>query len=286
MSELEIYHQKTFEEIKHFTEDGIEFWYARELQEILEYKEWRNFLKVISKAKNSIEATQIAINEHFVDVNKTLKMPNNAEKIIDDMILSRYACYLIVQNGDPRKKMIALGQQYFAIQTRKQELIEKDFEELSEDEKRLFLRANIKGFNKKLFKVAHDCGVENYAQFNNAGYRGLYNGETAQDIKLRKGLKEKDEILDYMGSTELAANFFRITQTDERLKKGDIVGQESANATHYKIGKKVRETMFEISSILPEELPTPEKSVKELEKLKNKIENKVLKIKNEDKNEK
>ncbi|MCI7222737.1 BRO family protein [Fusobacterium sp.] len=132
MSELEIYHQKTFEEIKHFTEDGIEFWYARELQEILEYKEWRNFLKVISKAKNSVEATQIAINEHFVDVNKTLKMPNNAEKIIDDMILSRYACYLIVQNGDPRKKMIALGQQYFAIQTRKQELIEKDFEELSE----------------------------------------------------------------------------------------------------------------------------------------------------------
>ena len=132
MSELEIYQQKTFEEIKHFTEDGIEFWYARELQEILEYKEWRNFLKVISKAKNSVEATQIAINEHFVDVNKTLKMPNNAEKIIDDMILSRYACYLIVQNGDPRKKMIALGQQYFAIQTRKQELIEKDFEELSE----------------------------------------------------------------------------------------------------------------------------------------------------------
>ncbi|MDD7410955.1 BRO family protein [Fusobacterium gastrosuis] len=132
MSELEIYHQKTFEEIKHFTEDGIEFWYARELQEILEYKEWRNFLKVICKAKNSVEATQIAINEHFVDVNKTLKMPNNAEKIIDDMILSRYACYLIVQNGDPRKKMIALGQQYFAIQTRKQELIEKDFEELSE----------------------------------------------------------------------------------------------------------------------------------------------------------
>lgn len=132
MSELEIYQQKTFEEIKHFTEDGIEFWYARELQEILEYKEWRNFLKVISKAKNSVEATQIAINEHFVDVNKTLKMPNNAEKIIDDMILSRYACYLIVQNGDPRKKMIALGQQYFVIQTRKQELVEKDFEELSE----------------------------------------------------------------------------------------------------------------------------------------------------------
>lgn len=271
MTEIEKYRQKTFEEIKHLTEDGVEYWLARELQEILEYAKWGNFVKVIEKAKKSIENTNISIDEHFADVGKTIKMPNNAEKIIEDVMLTRYACYLIVQNGDPRKKMIALGQRYFAIQTRKQELTERDFSELTEDEKRLFLRANIKGFNKKLFKAASRCGVNNYSQFNNAGYKGLYAGETAQDIKARKSLKEKEEILDNMGSTELAANFFRITQTEERLKQGDIVGQENADNTHYKIGKKVRETMVEISGVLPEELPTPEKSIKAIEKEQKKI---------------
>ena len=275
--DIEIYNQKTFEDIKHITEDGVEYWLARELQEILGYKEWRNFLKVIEKAKVSVEATDIGIFDHFVDVNKTIKMPKGAEKIIPDIMLTRYACYLIVQNGDPRKKMIALGQQYFAVQTRKQEIIEKDFEELTEDERRILLRSDVKGFNKKLAKAAQDCGVSNFGKFQNFGYRGLYGGETAADIKARKNLKKSEDILDYMGSTELAANFFRITQTEERLKKGDIKGEDKANKTHYNIGKKVRETMEEISGVLPGELPTPEKSVKELEKEKKLLEKKNAK---------
>lgn len=274
---IEIYNQKTFEDIKHITEDRIEYWLARELQEILGYSKWGNFLNVIEKAKQSIETSDIAVSDHFADVGKTIKMPKGAEKIIPDIMLTRYACYLIVQNGDPRKKMIALGQQYFAVQTRKQEIIEKDFEELTEDERRLLLRSDVKGFNKKLAKAAQDCGVENFGKFQNFGYKGLYGGETAADIKARKKLKKSEDILDYMGSTELAANFFRITQTEERLKKGDIQGEDKANKTHYNIGKKVRETMEEISGVLPEELPTPEKSVKELEKEKKLLEKKNTK---------
>ena len=183
---IEIYSEKFFEDIKHITEDGIEYWLARELQEILEYSKWGNFLNVIEKAKTSVEATNIEVSDHFADVGKTIKMPKGAEKIIPDIMLTRYACYLIVQNGDPRKKMIALGQQYFAVQTRKQEIIEKDFEELTEDERRILLRSDVKGFNKKLAKAAQDCGVENFAKFQNFGYRGLYGGETAADIKIRK----------------------------------------------------------------------------------------------------
>lgn len=265
---IEIYSEKFFEDIKHITEDGIEYWLARELQKILGYKEWRNFLKVIEKAKTSVEATNIGVPDHFVDINKMVDIGSGTTRKIDDIMLTRYACYLIVQNGDPRKKMIALGQQYFAVQTRKQEIIEKDFEELTEEERRILLRSDVRGFNKKLAKAAQDCGVENFAKFQNFGYRGLYGGETAADIKARKNLKKSEDILDYMGSTELAANFFRITQTEERLKKGDIQGEDNANKTHYNVGKKVRETMKEISGTLPEELPTPEKSVKELEKEK------------------
>lgn len=274
---IEIYSEKFFENIKHITEDGIEYWLARELQKILGYKEWRNFLKVIEKAKTSVEATNIGVPDHFVDINKMVDIGSGTTRKIDDIMLTRYACYLIVQNGDPRKKMIALGQQYFAVQTRKQEIIEKDFEELTEDERRILLRSDVRGFNKKLAKAAQDCGVENFAKFQNFGYRGLYGGETAADIKIRKNLKKSEDILDYMGSTELAANFFRITQTEERLKKGDIQGENKANKTHYNIGKKVRETMEEISGTLPEELPTPEKSVKELEKEKKMLEKKNVK---------
>lgn len=276
MEELELYNQKTFEDLKHLTENEVEYWYARELMEILEYKDWRNFLNVIDKAKNSVEATQIAIKDHFVDVNKIVEA-GISSKTITDIMLTRYACYLIVQNGDSKKKMIALGQQYFAIQTRKQELLEEQFSELSEDERRLVLRDDVTGFNKKLFKAAKDCGVENYGRFNNAGYMGLYGGETAADIKKRKKLGKNEDILDNMGSTELAANLFRITQTEERLKKGDIVGQILADKTHFNIGKKVRETMEEISETVPEELPTPEKSIKILKKEKKKLDNKPKK---------
>lgn len=183
---IEIYSEKFFENIKHITEDGIEYWLARELQKILGYKEWRNFLKVIEKAKTSVEATNIGVPDHFVDINKMVDIGSGTTRKIDDIMLTRYACYLIVQNGDPRKKMIALGQQYFAVQARKQEIIEKDFEELTEDERRILLRSDVKGFNKKLAKAAQDCGVENFAKFQNFGYRGLYGGETAADIKIRK----------------------------------------------------------------------------------------------------
>ena len=277
MEELELYNQKTFEDLKHITEDGVEYWYARELMTVLGYSKWGNFIKVINKAKNSMESTDIVLSDHFADVGKIVEA-GITSKVINDFMLTRYACYLIVQNGDPRKKMIALGQQYFAIQTRKQELSEKQFNELSEDERRLVLRDDVTGFNKKLFKAAKDCGVENYGRFNNAGYMGLYGGETAADIKKRKKLGKNEDILDNMGSTELAANLFRITQTEERLKKGDIVGQILADKTHFNIGKKVRETMEEISETVPEELPTPEKSIKILKKEKKKLENKAKKI--------
>ena len=281
MEELELYNQKTFEDLKHLTEDGVEYWYARELMAALGYSKWGNFIKVINKAKSSAETTNINIFEHFADVGRVLKVGNGAKMEVTDIMLSRYACYLIVQNGDPRKKMIALGQQYFAIQTRKQELSEKQFNELSEDERRLVLRGDVTDFNKKLFKAAQDCGVENYGTFNNAGYMGLYGGETAEDIKKRKGLKKSENILDNMGSTELAANLFRITQTEERLNKGDIVGQNNANITHYTVGAIVRETIEKINQIIPEKLPTPEKSIKELKKEKKKLENKSKKaIKN------
>lgn len=275
---LKIYTEKIFEEIKHIDENGDEFWYARELMSILEYLKWGNFIKVINKAKLSLKNTDITESKHFADVGKTIQMPKNATKEISDIKLTRYACYLIVQNADPRKKSVALGQQYFAIQTRKQELAETDFEELSEDDRRLKLREDVKDFNKKLAKEAKNVGVQNFGKFQNFGYKGLYNGETADDIKKRKNLNEKEQILDHMGSTELAANYFRITQTEERLKKGDIQGEDKANNTHFNIGKKVRETMIEISGTKPEELSTPEKSIKQLQK-ENKLLNKANKKK-------
>ena len=207
--------EKNFEDIKHIDENGVEVWYARELMEMLEYSKWGNFIKVIDKAKKSCENSNNTISEHFADVGKTIKMPKNAEKTIEDMKLTRYACYLIAQNGDSRKKAIALAQTYFAVQTRKQEITRQEYENLSEDEKRLYTRQNVKDKNKYLFDTAKLAGVKNYGKFNNYGYRGLYNGETARDIANRKGIPEKEDILDYMSSTELAANLFRITQTDK-----------------------------------------------------------------------
>ena len=262
--------EDNFESIKHIDENGIEYWYARELQNVLNYKEWRKFENVINKAKEACENSDISIFDHFVDVAKTIKMPKGAEKTIIDYRLTRYACYLIAQNGDSRKKAIALAQTYFAVQTRKQELTRQEYEQLSEDEKRLYTRKNVKDKNKYLFDTAKLAGVKNYGKFNNYGYRGLYNGETAKDIANRKGISEKEDILDYMSRTELAANLFRITQTDEVLKNKNINNEDDACKTHHNVGQAVRQTIKRIGGTMPEDLPTPSKSAKQIENEKNK----------------
>ena len=261
---------KSFEEIKHIDENGVEFWYARELQSVLDYKEWRKFENVINKAKQACKNSEISTFEHFVDVDKTIKMPKGAEKTIPDYKLSRYACYLIAQNGDSRKKVIALAQTYFAVQTRKQEITEKEYSMLSEDEKRFYQRNLTHKGNYSLNQAAKKAGVKNFDRFHNSGYKGLYNGETADDIAKRKRLRYREDILDNMGSEELAANLFRITQTESKLKKDNIQGEKQANKTHYKIGKNIREVIAKNGGTMPEDLPTPKKSLKQLEKEKNK----------------
>lgn len=260
--------ENTFEDIKHTNENGEEFWYARELQTALEYTEWRNFVKVINKAKEACSNSGINAFEHFVDVNKTSPMPNGGFKPIDDIVLSRYACYLIVENGDPRKEVIALGQSYFAVKTRQQELID-NYEVLTEEQKRLAIRQEMIEHNKSLAEAAMNAGVitpQEYAQFQNAGYKGLYGGMTAQDIHKRKGLKKSQKILDHMGSTELAANLFRATQTDEKLRRDKVQGKAAANQTHYEVGAAVRKTIAELGGTMPEDLPTPDKSIKQIER--------------------
>lgn len=260
--------EKDFESIKHTDENGVEFWYARELMVMLEYSKWGNFIKVIDKAKQSCENSNINVFDHFADVGKMVKA-GVADKEIGDIKLTRYACYLVAQNGDSRKKAIALAQTYFAVQTRKQEITRQEYEQLSEDEKRLYTRQNVKDKNKYLFDTAKMAGVKNYGKFNNYGYRGLYNGETAKDIANRKGISEKEDILDYMSSTELAANLFRITQTDEVLKNKNIDNEDDACITHHKVGQAVRQTIKRIGGTMPENLPTPSKSTKQIEKEKN-----------------
>lgn len=264
--------EETFESIKHIDENGIEFWYARELMVVLNYSKWENFKKVIDRSMISVENSGINILDHFADVRKMVSIGSGAEKVITDYKLTRYACYLIAQNGDNRKKVIALAQTYFAVQTRKQELSRQEYEQLSEDDKRLYTRNNVKDKNKYLFDTAKLAGVKNYGKFNNYGYKGLYNGETAKDIAQRKGISSKDDILDYMSSTELAANLFRITQTDDVLKNKQISNEKDACITHHQVGKAVRDTIKKIGGTMPEELPTPEKSTKQIEK------EKILKI--------
>ena len=262
------YSESLFESIRHINEYGEEFWYARELQAALEYTEWRNFKKVIDKAMLACETSENAVSDHFVDVNKTIEMPKTASKKIDDMALSRYACYLIVQNGDPRKKVIAFGQTYFAVKTRQQELIE-NFESLDEDTKRLAIRKEMIEHNKLLVAAAKDAGVEtqkDHAIFQNAGYKGLYGGLTAGDIKSRRNLGKSENILDHMGYEELAANLFRATQAEAKLRRENIQGKENANAAHYEVGKAVRDTIKGLGGTMPEDLPTPTKSIKQIER--------------------
>ena len=268
MSELVQYSEQTFESIKHINEYGEEYWLARELQPVLEYAQWRRFSDAIERAKLACKNSGFAIEVHFAVVGKMVDIGSGAEREIDDVMLSRYACYLIVMNGDPRKEVIAVGQTYFAVKTRQQELID-NYEELTEDQKRLAIRNEMIAHNKSLAEAAQMAGVvepRDYAIFQNRGYQGLYGGLGAKEIHARKGLKKGQKILDHMGSTELAANLFRATQTDEKLRRENIQGKQAAYDTHYEVGKKVRQTIKELGGTMPEDLPTPEKSIAQIER--------------------
>lgn len=268
MTDLENYNNIVFEKIKHIDENGVEFWYARDLQSVLEYKQWKNFIKVVDKAKEACLNSGLNIIEHFISINKNITLANNATRKIEDIKLTRYACYLIVQNSDPRKSIVALGQTYFSMQTRKQEL-QENFDSLSEEQKRLAIRKDLKEHNKHLVNAASYAGVKtaiDYARFQNFGYKGLYGGLDAKGIHTKKGLEKNQKILDHMGSTELAANLFRATQTEDKLRREEIKGKENANNTHFEVGKVVRNTIKELGGTMPEDLPTPTKSIKELEK--------------------
>lgn len=256
---------KTFEDIKKISENGEEYWKARELQKILEYTEWRNFELVINRAKEACSSSNNEINYHFVEVNKMIKTARSVRKI-NDYNLSRYACYLIVQNGDPRKEIIALGQTYFAIQTRRQELNDIQYSLLTEDEKRLYQRNLTKKGNYSLNQIAKESGVKNFDKFHNFGYKGLYSGETAEDIAKRKNLRYREDILDNMGSEELAANLFRISQTESKLKRDNIKSEKEANETHFEVGKRIRTVIKNIGGTMPEKLPKPKNNLKEIEK--------------------
>ena len=267
-TELTTYSEQTFESIKHINEAGQEYWLARELQPVLDYARWENFEKAIERAQKACLNTGFDVDDHFREATKMVELGSGAERAIPDFELSRYACYLIVMNGVPSKEVIAVGQTYFAVKTRQQELIE-NYEELTEDQKRLAIRNEMKRHNAALADAAHDAGVIepiDYAIFQNYGYMGLYGGLKAQDIKERKGLKKSQNILDHMGSTELAANLFRATQTEEKLRRDNIHGKENANRTHMEVGKKVRQTIKELGGTMPEDLPTPEKSVQQIER--------------------
>ena len=270
MRELEKYHHKTFEDIRQQAEGGHEYWSARDLQKVLGYAQWRKFEMVIEKAQIACSTSKQDPQYHFAQVGKMVDLGSGAVREVLDYRLSRYACYLIVQNGDSSKPVIAAGQTYFAIQTRRQELADdKSFQQLDEDEKRIFLRNELREQNRELGKVAGEVGVKtglDFAIFQNHGYKGLYAGLDAKDIHAKKGLKKSQHILDHMGSTELAANLFRATQTEEKLKRDEVKGKEKANRTHYEVGKEVRKAIKNVGGTMPEELPATKTSVKALEK--------------------
>ena len=266
---------QSFESIRQMNEHGQEYWSARQLGKVLEYSEYRHFLPVIEKAKEACTNSGQAIADHFEDLLDMVLIGSGAKRKLPNVWLSRYACYLVVQNGDPSKPVIANGQTYFALQTRRQELADDQaFKQLKEDEKRLLLREEMKEHNKQLVDAAADAGVTtnmDFAIFQNHGYRGLYGGLDAKDIHQRKGLKKSHKILDYMGSTELAANLFRATQTEEKLRRDEVQGKTQANQTHHQVGAKVRQTISELGGTMPEDLPTPESGIKQLERQQKKI---------------
>ena len=270
MSNVEEFKEKIFDDIKHISEEGNEFWSARELMPLLEYSKWENFHKVIKQAMIASKASNNNVLDHFPEVRKPIIGGKGNIQNVIDYKLSRYACYLIVQNANPKKKSVALGQTYFAIQTRRQELSEKEYSSLTEDEKRFYQRDLTKKGNYSLNKTAALAGVKNFDKFHNSGYRGLYNGETADDIAKRKRLRYREDILDNMGSDELIANLFRISQTEQRLKRDNVDTEKRACDTHNKIGKIVRKAIKEAGGTMPEDLPTPKKSLKQLEKENNK----------------
>ena len=266
MNELKEYTEKMFEDIKHIDEEGKDYWLARELQIALDYKKWQKFINVIENAKIACEQSNFIIEDHITQVGKMVDIGSGAKRKQVDYKLSRYACYLIVQNGDSRKKTIALGQTYFAVQTRKQELSEKEYSMLTEDEKRFYQRNLTRKGNYSLNMVARNVGVRNFDKFHNAGYKGLYNGETANDIARRKKLRYREDILDNMNEDELVANLFRINQTKQKLLKDKVQGENNASDIHYEVGKEIRYTIKKLGGTMPEDMPTPNKSLKELEK--------------------
>ncbi len=267
-------HQATFDEIRHTDEEGHEYWLARQLSRVLDYSEYRHFLPVVERAQLACQTSGQAVADHFEDVLGMVEIGSGAKRPVDDVRLSRYACYLIVQNGDPAKPVIAKGQTYFALQTRRQELEDdRKFAALSEDEKRLAIRNELAAHNKYLAAAAKEAGVESpldYAIFQDHGYKGLYGGLGAKEIHARKGLKKSQKILDHMGSTELAANLFRATQAEEKLKRDGVRGKTQANQTHLEVGRKVRQTIDELGGTMPENLPVPESSIQQLESAKKK----------------
>lgn len=273
MDELVKYSEQTFEAIKHINEYGEEFWYARELRKVLQYTEFNKFVPVIKKAMTACKNSGYPVSDHFAQVSEKVEIGSGAFRNMDSFALSRYACYLIVMCADETKEVVALGKTYFAVKTRQQELIE-EYDTLSEDQKRLAIRNEMKQHNIALADAAKNAGVidqKDYAIFQNMGYKGLYGGLGAKEIHERKGLKKSQKILDHMGSTELAANLFRATQTEEKLRRENIKGKNEANQTHYDVGVKVRKTIAELGGTMPEDLPTPDKSIKQIETEQKKL---------------